>query len=131
MSVHMHMCSVISDSLQPLVLLPIWLLCPWGFSFQNTVVGCHFQLQGIFLTQGSDLHLQHWQVDFLLLCLLGSSITATCIHKIRRINVNNSNSFQKHIGIILHSMVKICMHELVHFLKAVLSNCIENYKHFH
>ena len=83
------------------------------------------------LTQGSDLHLQHWQVDFLLLCLLGSSITATCIHKIRRINVNNSNSFQKHIGIILHSMVKICMHELVHFLKAVLSNCIENYKHFH
>ena len=120
-------------TLVTLVLLPIWHLCPWGFSFKNTGVGCHSQLQGIFLTQGSNLHLQHWQVDFLLLCLLGSSITATCIHKIRRINVNNSNSFQ--IGIIFsrywHSMVKICIHELIHFHKAVLSNCTENYKHFH
>jgi len=33
--------------------------------FQNTGVGCHFLLQGIFLTQGLNpglLHFLHWQV---------------------------------------------------------------------
>ena len=35
------------------------------FSGKNTGVGCHFLLQGIFLTQGSNLrllHPLHWQV---------------------------------------------------------------------
>ena len=36
-------------------------LCPWDFSGKSTEVGCHFLLQGIFFTQGSNL---------LLLCLL-------------------------------------------------------------
>ena len=35
------------------------LLCPWNFPGKNTEVGCHFLLQGIFLTQGSNLHLLH------------------------------------------------------------------------
>ena len=46
-----------------------------GLSKQNTGVGCHFLLQGIFLTQGSNLHLldfQHWQADSLPLSFLGS-----------------------------------------------------------
>ena len=30
------------------------LLCPWDFPGKNTGVGCHFLLQGIFLTQGSN-----------------------------------------------------------------------------
>ena len=30
---------------------------PWSFSGNSTGVGCHFLLQGIFLTQGSDLGL--------------------------------------------------------------------------
>ena len=34
---------------------PARLLCPWDFSGENTGVGCHFLLQGIFLTQGSNL----------------------------------------------------------------------------
>ena len=29
----------------------------WDFPGKNTGVGCHFLLQGIFLTQGLDLHL--------------------------------------------------------------------------
>ena len=37
--------------------------CPWDFPGKNTGVGCHFLLQGIFLTQGSNPHLLHWQVD--------------------------------------------------------------------
>ena len=51
---------VVSDSLQPHRLsLP-------GYS--NTGVGCHFLLQGIFLTQGLNLHLSHllhWQAESL------------------------------------------------------------------
>ena len=34
-----------------------------GFPRKNTGMGCHFRLQGIFLTQGSNQHLQHWQAD--------------------------------------------------------------------
>ena len=36
---------------------PASLLCPWDFPGKNTRVGCHFLLQGIFLTQGSNLGL--------------------------------------------------------------------------
>ena len=39
--------------------------CPWDYSSRNTEVGSHFLLQGIFLTEGSLLHLLHWQVDSL------------------------------------------------------------------
>ena len=46
-----------------------------GFSRQEYYrVGCHFLLQGIFLTQGSNPHLLsllHWQVDSLPLVSLG------------------------------------------------------------
>ena len=41
----------------------------------NARVGCHFLLQGIFPTQGSNLHLlclRHWQVNSLPLSYLGS-----------------------------------------------------------
>ena len=41
------------------------ILCPWDFPGKNTEVGCHFLLQGIFPTQGSNLCLQHWQADSL------------------------------------------------------------------
>ena len=50
-------CSVISDSLQPHGLLPARPLRPWNFPGKNTGVGCHFLLQGIFPTQGSNLGL--------------------------------------------------------------------------
>ena len=46
------------------LLIHVWLCrppgsCPWDFPGKNTGVGCHFLLQGIFLTQGSNLHLLH------------------------------------------------------------------------
>ena len=44
------------------------LLCPWDFLSKNTGVGCHFLLQGIFLTQGLNPCLLHWQVGSLPLC---------------------------------------------------------------
>ena len=38
---------------------PPRLLCLWDSPGKNTGVGCHFLLQGIFLTQGLNLHLLH------------------------------------------------------------------------
>ena len=34
-------------------------LCPWDFPGKSTGVGCHFRLQGIFLTQGLNPGLPH------------------------------------------------------------------------
>ena len=46
-----------SDSFGPYGLLPSRLLCPWASPGKNTGVGCCTLLQGIFLTQGSNLSL--------------------------------------------------------------------------
>ena len=46
--------SVMSDSLWPHGLQPTRLLHPWNFPGKSIRVGCHFLLQGIFLTQGSN-----------------------------------------------------------------------------
>ena len=60
-----------SDFLMTHGLLPARLFCPWDFPGKNTGVGCHFLLQGIFLTQGPNPSLLHWQADFLPLVLPG------------------------------------------------------------
>ena len=49
-------CSVMSDSLWP-----HGLYSPWNSSGQNTGMGRHFLLQGIFLTQGSNPGLSHYR----------------------------------------------------------------------
>ena len=51
--------SVMSDTLQPHGLRLTRLFCPWDFPGKNTSVSCRFLLQGIFLTQGSNLDLLH------------------------------------------------------------------------
>ena len=58
-------CSVVSDSSWPHGLQPARFLCPWDSPGKNTRVGCHFSLQWIFLTQGSNPHLLPWQADSL------------------------------------------------------------------
>ena len=45
--------------LRPRGLQPARLLCLWDFPDKNTGVGCHFLLQGIFSTQGSNPGLPH------------------------------------------------------------------------
>ena len=57
-----------SDSVRPHGLKPARLLCLQDPPGKNTRVGCHALLQGIFMTQGSNLHLLgllHWQADSL------------------------------------------------------------------
>ena len=57
-----------SNSLRRHGLQSTRLLCPWDSPGKNTGVGCHFLLQGIFWTQGSNLSLLsllHWQTGSL------------------------------------------------------------------
>ena len=50
------------------------LLCPWNSSGKNPGVGCHLLLQGIFPSQGWNLHLRQWQADSLPLSHRGSHL---------------------------------------------------------
>ena len=53
----------------------VWLFTiTWNSLGKDTGVGCHFLLQGIFLTQGSNPRLLHWQADSLPLNHLGSPL---------------------------------------------------------
>ena len=69
----LHIQSLSCDFLQPHGLKATRLLCTWDFLSKNTGVGCHFLLWEIFLTQGSKLHLLHWQADSLPLSHKGNS----------------------------------------------------------
>ena len=51
--------SVVPNSLWPHGLQPTKLLCPLDFPGKDTGVDCHFFLQGIFPTQGSNPHFLH------------------------------------------------------------------------
>ena len=55
-------CSFVSGSFRSHRHQSARLLCPWDSLGKNTGVGCYFLLQGIFLTQGSNLHLLLWQI---------------------------------------------------------------------
>ena len=52
---------------------------PGDFPGKDTGVGCHFLLQGTFLTQGLNPHLLHWQAESLPLSHLGSPVIPNSI----------------------------------------------------
>ena len=54
------------------------ILCPWDSSAKNTGEGCHAFLQGIFLTQGSNLHLLHCRWILHPLSLLSFLVLQSC-----------------------------------------------------
>ena len=61
----LQLCMTLCD---PMDCSPPGFLCPWDSPGKNTGVGCHGPLQGIFLTQGSNLGLLcllHWQAGIL------------------------------------------------------------------
>ena len=65
-------CWVVSDPSWPYGLVAHQVPLSMGFPDKNTGVGFHFLPQAIFLTQGSNPHLLHWQVDSLPLSHQGS-----------------------------------------------------------
>ena len=67
---------------------PARLLCPWDFPGKNTGVGCHTFLQGIFLTQGSNPQLLHWQAGSLPLAPPGKSNQQTSLHSTKSAEVS-------------------------------------------
>ena len=74
-------CSVKSDFFRHHGLQPTRLLSSWNFPGKNTRMGCHFLLQGIFLTQGSNpslLHYLHWQADSLPIVPPGKPQRGSC-----------------------------------------------------
>ena len=75
--------SVMSNSMRPYGLSPTRLLCPCDSPGKNSGVGCHALLQGIFLTQESNLrllHLLHWQAGSLPLAPLGKPWKSLYLH---------------------------------------------------
>ena len=82
--VTMCSCSAMSDSLWSHGLWPTRLRCLWDFTSKSTGLGCHFLLQGIFLTQDQTwvshiakqtlYHLSHQGSPFTALILLNSSL---------------------------------------------------------
>ena len=66
--------SGVSDSLQLHGLYPTTLLHPWDFPGRSIGVGCHFLLQRIFPTQGSNLGLPHCRQTLYRLSHQGSLI---------------------------------------------------------
>ena len=55
--------SAVSDFATLWTVAQLQFLCPWDSPGKNSGVGCHFFLQGIFPSLGSNLHLLHWQAD--------------------------------------------------------------------
>ena len=74
--------------------------CPWDSPGKNTGVGCHFLLQGTFLTQGSNPCLLNWQADSLPLSHLGDN------NNIDLIGVVRFNLVEAHKGFIISSICK-------------------------
>ena len=71
----------------PWTVQPTRLLRPWGFPGKDTRVGCHLLFQGIFLTQGSNPCLLHWQAGsclLLLVLLLSRSVVSDSVRPQRR-----------------------------------------------
>ena len=82
---------------------PTRILCPLDFRGKNTGVGCHFLLQGLFLTRGLNSSLLNWQADSLPLS-----------HQERIVDLQYEVSFkvynrviQLHINIYTHMYVYI------------------------
>ena len=76
--------SVVSDSLWPHGLWPTRLLCPWDSPGKDTEMGCKLLLQGIFLTNGSNLSLPHHrQILYIWATREAQSLSMRLIAKIR------------------------------------------------
>ena len=94
---------VMSNSLWPRGLQPTRLLCPWDSPGKNAGVGCHFLLKGVFLIQGSNGHLLHWQADSLPLSHQESPISCLPIWDKPPSLIYNSPFNISHHGDLLYS----------------------------
>ena len=91
-----------SESVRPHGLWSARLLCPWDSPGKNTGVGCHFLLQGIFPTQGSNLHLLHWQAGSLPLSHQGSPSLDLAHHRLEVLTlIQSSHPLNPHLTLLV------------------------------
>ena len=102
-----NICLTLCD---PMDCSPTRLFSPWDFPGNNTGVGCHALLQGIFPTQGSNLGLLHcrWilyclshQVRYLKRSIYIYTYIYTHIHMYIYIHIH------KHLYIHIHTYIHI------------------------
>ena len=110
-----------SDSLQPNGLQSTRLLCPWIFPGKSTRVGCHFLLQGIFLTQGLNLGLLHCRQILYSLSHQGSCRES---QQQNSTSINDKNSPER------RHRRNISQHNKSHKPQQTLSSMVKNWKHF-
>jgi len=101
-----------SNSLWPHGLWSARLLCPYDFPAKNTGVGCHFLLQGIFPTQGLNLHLLillHCRQILYLLGHRGSPFIYLykTVNAIREKLRRQSNECHGEYTVVLNGMVRL------------------------
>ena len=90
--------SVVSDSFWPMDCNPAGSSVHGNSLGRNTRMGCHALLQGIFPTQGLNLHLLcllHWQADSLPLAPSGKHITWNSIVKVFQVSILFTHSEAK------------------------------------
>ena len=105
--------SVVFDS-ETLWTITCWLLCPWDSPGKNTGMDCHFLLQRIFPTQGSNpgplhcrqilYHLSYWvkgsyRLNSQFIYYLGSSITSLFL--------GSYIIFPKQVSVTIHLKYKL------------------------
>ena len=91
-------CSVMFDSLKLHELQLVRLLCPRNFLGKNIGVDCHFLLQGIIPTEGSNLYLLcllHWKVDSVLYAIWEAPVLLVNIFNNHTDNHSFSRAFVK------------------------------------
>ena len=113
--------SVMSNSLQPHGVQPTRLFCPWDFPGNNTGVGCHFLLQGIFPTQGLSPGLLHCHQ--ILYHLSHQGLYVVVVLQNRRFNGNRGQEKGRQETITYQQQVKenLKMNNMYFFLKFSLA----------
>ena len=96
-------------------LWPTRFLCPRDFPGNNTGVGCHFLLQKIFLTKGSNLSLLHWQADSLPLSLQRSPQIIVALYFVLR---SGNISFPTLVSFLMTVLDMLSSYISVYILKS-------------
>ena len=119
-------CSVVSISLRLHELLPARLLHLWNFPGKNTQVACHFLLQGIFLTQGSNpclLHLLNYRQVLYHLSYQGS-FHLGCFYIL--VIVNDATMSMSVCIYLLKPMFLLCRIEISRSYVSFIFNILRN-----
>ena len=99
-------------------LQPTRLLCPWDFPGKNTGLGCHFLLQEIFPTQGSNPHLHYYRQSPIL---QADSLPIEPLRKLSPVLYIYTLAYSKYSQIFIKVAGKNCSKYIVCRTKMIIS----------